>query len=406
MTFRDNPEVSNPPVTAKPAETNYELLNFGPYAKCKTCKHYRLIRDSTGGKHYCLQHSKKTELTLRCNDFSISSESLDAWLLEFKQCDTDAKAFYWCYYITADEFGYTKEPFTTERQARRHIRTITQYTERLPVGAQVWVGSLSQIDTLIPTDGPTTLDVSECLERPPASPGACVVENRKLRTYEQLISAETIRKVDKIYYWDDIVQAINTAKKTKASSPYFVLDGDQMFISKTLMTIIKKGRVCCSCGLVGSFFYKERQPIHYQYHLTLYGVDHRGRWVPFTKDHIIPRNSGGSNDPSNLKPMCRVCNVYKDDVVISLEPSALLDGAGGVGYNQLLLLIKITERRLRMLTSSVKGGKFASRREIEEQLLMLTAKLTDMIKMSVDSNGLENLQRLGQYKDVVTGVRR
>ena len=42
--------------------------------------------------------------------------------------------------------------------------------------------------------------------------------------------------------------------------------------------------------------------------LNLYGFDFNGQPVLMTRDHIIPRAWGGSDDVENLRPACQPCN--------------------------------------------------------------------------------------------------
>ena len=37
-------------------------------------------------------------------------------------------------------------------------------------------------------------------------------------------------------------------------------------------------------------------------------------------DHIVPLAAGGSNELSNLRVLCRACNLSKADKIVSLEP--------------------------------------------------------------------------------------
>lgn len=72
-----------------------------------------------------------------------------------------------------------------------------------------------------------------------------------------------------------------------------------------------KGVVCVNCGVSGSFFAKEKNLKDKSYHLNLYGINSEGVEVMLTKDHILPKSLGGSNDLSNLQPMCKICNELK-----------------------------------------------------------------------------------------------
>jgi len=86
---------------------------------------------------------------------------------------------------------------------------------------------------------------------------------------------------------------------------------------KKLRIFANKGTKCPSCGLEGTLIALERQPNATTYHFNIYGVGEDGVEIQFTLDHIIPRARGGSNDESNLQPMCEPCNVRKADRVNS-----------------------------------------------------------------------------------------
>jgi hypothetical protein len=75
----------------------------------------------------------------------------------------------------------------------------------------------------------------------------------------------------------------------------------------------KKGQTCVHCGIVGSYFAKERAKGNAtsRYHFNLYGKDNTGEEVLFTKDHILASSNGGLDNLDNLQTMCFPCNNQK-----------------------------------------------------------------------------------------------
>lgn len=90
------------------------------------------------------------------------------------------------------------------------------------------------------------------------------------------------------------------------------LDGDFVRVGRFLL-FYKKGLKCVSCSLEASFFRKEKS--NEAAILNLYGLGKNGRFVLFTKDHIIPESRGGTKALSNLQPMCEDCNSLKGDFI-------------------------------------------------------------------------------------------
>jgi len=99
--------------------------------------------------------------------------------------------------------------------------------------------------------------------------------------------------------------------------------------SSRLRTFAIKGVTCVSCGIVGSFFFKEKKKSDCNYHLNLYAVDENGNEVLMTKDHILPKSLGGPNHIDNYQTMCTICNNAKgNDVTWQMTT---ISGACGSG---------------------------------------------------------------------------
>jgi len=87
---------------------------------------------------------------------------------------------------------------------------------------------------------------------------------------------------------------------------------------KTFMKNTSK--VCVNCGRVGT---------HYRLQSNKNSVEnpHLGLWsddgIQFTKDHIIPKSKGGTNELDNLQIMCEVCNNAKKDNINTKKKNSL-----------------------------------------------------------------------------------
>jgi len=109
-----------------------------------------------------------------------------------------------------------------------------------------------------------------------------------------------------------VFKAMDIAAKEREK--YMVVNGSEVTAKSSRYVLFKtKGTTCVTCALEASYFRLERFPNDARYHLNLYGVDHTGAEVLFTKDHIRAKANGGKNTQKNYQTMCSPCNHMKAD---------------------------------------------------------------------------------------------
>jgi len=89
--------------------------------------------------------------------------------------------------------------------------------------------------------------------------------------------------------------------------------------SKRYLNFKAHGSTCVTCGLVGTHFWLERHKNQKtgRFHFNMYGTNGDGEEVMLTKDHIIPKAKGGSDEVDNFQVMCQPCNGSKGDNYLS-----------------------------------------------------------------------------------------
>ena len=45
-------------------------------------------------------------------------------------------------------------------------------------------------------------------------------------------------------------------------------------------------------------------------------------YIRFQLEHIVPRQHGGNDDPSNLAPACSSCNLHKGPILSAIDPDS------------------------------------------------------------------------------------
>lgn len=82
--------------------------------------------------------------------------------------------------------------------------------------------------------------------------------------------------------------------------------------------VFKSNQNCVSCGLQGKYMILDISPGDMYPHFNFY-AEENGRLVLMTKDHIVAKSKGGTNDLSNFQTCCAVCNNLKADYDLSYD---------------------------------------------------------------------------------------
>jgi 5-methylcytosine-specific restriction endonuclease McrA len=82
--------------------------------------------------------------------------------------------------------------------------------------------------------------------------------------------------------------------------------------------VFKANPACVACGLVGTKMILDINPGDQSPHFNLYAIE-SGRYVLMTKDHIIAKSKGGTDELSNYQTCCSICNNLKGNYDLSRE---------------------------------------------------------------------------------------
>lgn len=92
------------------------------------------------------------------------------------------------------------------------------------------------------------------------------------------------------------------------------LHGYKVRLRSQRYVVFRKSCTCVICGVEGTVMCLDTKPNdqkHGRAHFNLYGIMPSGRVVMMTKDHIVPKSEGGTNELDNYQTMCETCNHEK-----------------------------------------------------------------------------------------------
>lgn len=82
--------------------------------------------------------------------------------------------------------------------------------------------------------------------------------------------------------------------------------------------VFKDNPRCVSCGLEGTKMILDMNPGDHSPHFNLY-AEEDGRYVLMTKDHVLAKARGGTDELANYQTMCCTCNNLKGHYDLSVE---------------------------------------------------------------------------------------
>lgn len=82
--------------------------------------------------------------------------------------------------------------------------------------------------------------------------------------------------------------------------------------------VFRDNPACVACGLQGTKMILDMNPGDHSPHFNLY-AEEDGRYVLMTKDHILAKSRGGTDEIHNYQTMCACCNNLKGHYDLTVE---------------------------------------------------------------------------------------
>lgn len=121
---------------------------------------------------------------------------------------------------------------------------------------------------------------------------------------------------------------------------------------------------CVICGVLGTRMVLEQHTDADSPHFNLYSDDD----ILLTKDHIVPKAAGGSEQQSNFQTMCVICNNLKASTNISIENLKKIRKVYDESEKKKSLSVKINQLRMEYAIPIPK-------KPLEEQGIHLTSAM-------------------------------
>ena len=102
---------------------------------------------------------------------------------------------------------------------------------------------------------------------------------------------------------------------------FFSADGRRLKVRMNSIRyhLFARERVCACCGRIGTVMMLDVHGCYYsRAHFNLYAVQ-GNKLILMTRDHIIPRSKGGTDNLDNLQTLCTKCNNKKGDKPVTID---------------------------------------------------------------------------------------
>lgn len=124
--------------------------------------------------------------------------------------------------------------------------------------------------------------------------------------------------------------------------------------------VFKDNPRCVSCGLEGTKMILDMNPGDNSPHFNLY-AEEDGRYVLMTKDHVLAKACGGTDELSNYTTCCAICNNLKGHYDLSYEQVKELreihNNKMMLPRKELRALINQTREKMLSLSNNVEWDK-------------------------------------------------